>query len=92
VARRIAAGRDVGSPAGFELRFAGAAQADPPTLPLQVGPTADQPGAQVFELCEFDLQLPFGAFGAQRENVQDQGIAIDHPARERFLQVALLRR
>ncbi len=56
----------------FQLRFAGPAHTDAATLALKVGPQAGQPRGQVLQLGQFDLQLAFVAFGAQREDIQDQ--------------------
>lgn len=75
---------------GFELRFAGAAQADTAFLPLQVSPRANQPGRQILQLRELDLQLAFVAAGALREDIEDQARAIDHAPVQRLLQIALL--
>ena len=78
---------------GFELGFAGTAQADGTTaLALQVGPAAHQARGHVLELRQFDLQLAFGAARALREDVQDQAGAIDHATFQRALEVALLHR
>ncbi|MCW0462736.1 hypothetical protein NB717_003804 [Xanthomonas sacchari] len=76
---------------GFQLGFAGAAQADRTTaLALQVGPAAHQPGGHVPQLGQFDLQLAFVAARALGEDVQDQPGAVDHAPLQVFLQVALL--
>ncbi len=78
---------------GFQLGFAGAAQADRTTaLALQVGPAAHQARGHVLELRQLDLQLAFGAARALRKDVQDQAGAVDHAALQRTLQVALLDR
>ena len=57
---------------GFELRFAGTAQADAALLPLEVGPAAHQAGGDVLELRELDFELAFVAARALREDVEDQ--------------------
>ena len=75
---------------GFELRFAGAAEADAACLPLEVGPAADESGQLVLHLRELDLQLALRAARPQREDVEDQRRAVDHPAFERLLEVSLL--
>ena len=75
---------------GLELGFAGAAQADAAFLPLEVGPAPDQAGGHVLQLGELDLQLAFGAARALGEDVEDQAHAVDDPAFERALEVALL--
>ena len=63
---------------GFELRFAGTAQADTALLPLEVGPAAHQSRRQVLQLRELDLQLAFEAARALREDVENQSGAIEH--------------
>ena len=76
---------------GFELFFAGAAKADAALLALEVAPAADEPRQLVIHLRELDLQLAFGAARAKREDVEDEGGAINDSAIERFLEIALLR-
>ena len=44
----------------------------------------------MFELRQLDLQLAFGTGRAQGEDVEDQAVAIDHPALQGLLKVALL--
>ncbi|MPN46031.1 hypothetical protein SDC9_193610 [bioreactor metagenome] len=46
----------------------------------------------MFELRQFDLQLALGARRAQREDVEDQAVAIDHPAVQVALEITLLHR
>ena len=76
---------------GFQLRFAGTAQADrTAALAFQVGPAAHQARGHVAQLREFDLQLAFVAARALREDVQDQAGAVDHAALQRLFQVAFL--
>ena len=76
---------------GFELRFAGAAQADAAFLPLEVGPAADEPRELMLDLRELDLELAFRAARAQREDVENQARPVDDAAFEPLLEVALLR-
>jgi len=80
------------APVGLQLLFARTAQADAALLALQVSPTANQPRRKVFQLGEFDLQLAFMALGAQRKDIEDQGIAVHHTALQLALKVALLNR
>ncbi len=78
---------------GFQLGFTRPAQADgTAALALQVGPAADQPRGHVAQLRQFHLQLAFVAVRTLGEDVQDQAGAVDHPALQELLQVALLRR
>ncbi len=88
-------------PVGLELRLTGAARADaaadlcgaaPAREPLEVLPHASHPREVVFELREFDLELPLGRDGVLREDVEDQLRAVDHSRRERILERPLLRR
>src|SRR5690606_24148085 len=77
----------------LELGLARPAQADgAAALAFQVGPAADQTGRDVAQLRQFDLQFALGAARALREDVQDQARAVDDPAFQRPLQVALLDR
>jgi hypothetical protein len=46
----------------------------------------------VLELGKLDLKLSFMTAGAQRENVEDERIAIDNAARQRSFEVSLLAR
>jgi hypothetical protein len=62
----------------------------PSLLALQVGPAAYQSRREVLQLGQFDLEFSFMALGTQCEDVQNQAAAIDHPAFEGALQVALL--
>ena len=78
---------------GFQLGFAGAAQADgAAALALKVGPAAHQPRGQVAQLRQLHLQLAFVAVRTLGEDVQDQAGTVDHPAFEEALQVAFLHR
>ena len=77
---------------GLELGLARPAQADAALLSLEVGPAAHQARRQVLELGQFDLQLALEGARAQREDIQDQAGAVDDPALQRPLEIALLRR
>ena len=76
----------------LQLRFAGSPQADASFLPLEMRPAADEPGRQVFELGQLDLQLAFETAGALREDIEDQAGTVDDPALELALEIALLAR
>ena len=75
---------------GFELGLPRPAQADTALLALQVGPATHQPGGKVGELGQFYLKLALEGTGALGEDVQNEARAIQHPALEMALQVALL--
>jgi hypothetical protein len=77
---------------GFELGFAGPAQAYTALLPLEVSPAADESGRQVLQLRELDLQLAFEAPGTLREDIEDQPCTVQYPALEFALEVAFLAR
>ena len=64
----------------------------PPRLPLQVRPAAHQPGAEVLQPRQLDLQLALVAAGALREDLQDQQRAVVDRQLHVALEVALLRR
>src|SRR6185369_14161944 len=83
----------------LELRFAGAPRADAATpLSREVRPVSRQPRQEVLELGELDLQLPFDALRALREDVEDELAPVDHANRrlasrrrvEAALEVSLL--
>ncbi|GAA5240204.1 hypothetical protein BMMON2_30260 [Burkholderia mallei] len=78
------------SAVGFELRLAGAAQADATLLPLEVGPGPNQAGREVLQLRELDLQLAFVAARALREDVENEARTIDDAPIKHSLQIALL--
>ncbi len=69
-----------------------AAHAGAAGLPLQVRPAPHQPGADVLQPRQLDLQLAFVAAGALGEDLQDQQRAVVDRKAEVALEVALLRR
>jgi hypothetical protein len=78
------------APVGLELGFARAAQADAALLALQVGPAAHQPRGHVLQLGQLDLQLALVGPRPLGEDIEDQPGAIEHPALQHALEVALL--
>src|SRR5436305_726173 len=78
------------APVGFELLFTLSAQTDAAFLPLEVGPAADEPRELVLDLRELDLQLALDAPRTHLEDVDNQAGAVDHPALELLLEIALL--
>src|SRR5690606_3627157 len=81
------------APVELELGLAGAAaHADAAALALQVRPAAHEPRRQVLEAGQLDLQLPFVALRALREDLEDQLGAVDDRDVPALLQVALLDR
>src|SRR5437660_1689242 len=63
----------------FELGLTGAAaDADAADLALEVGPGAGQPGQQILEPREMDLDAPLVRPRTLAEDVQDEQGAIDH--------------
>ena len=77
---------------GFELGLARPPQADTTLLALQVSPTPHEAGREMGELGQFHLELALERAGALGEDVQNEARAIQHPALEMPLQVALLAR
>jgi hypothetical protein len=59
-------------------------------LPLEVSPATHQPGGKMLKLGKLDLKLALMALGPQGKNVQDQTAAVDHPALQGALEIALL--
>ena len=62
----------------FELRFAGAAQADAALSSATGGSTSSQARQGIFELGQFDLQPRFDGAGPAGEDVEDQFAAVEH--------------
>ena len=77
----------------LDLGFAGsAAHADTAALALQVRPPAHQPGAEVLQAREFDLQLALVTARTLAKNLQNQERTVIDRALQVTLEVALLRR
>ena len=76
----------------LELRLSRTAQADATLLAFKVGPAAHQTRGQMFELCEFDLQLTFARACALSEDIEDKTGAVEHPAADGLFEIAFLRR
>ena len=76
---------------GLDLGLTGTAQADGALHPFEVAPLATQARQEVFGLRELDLQAPLPRARAHREDIEDEGGAVDHLELELLLQVALLR-
>ncbi len=74
----------------FQLGLTGTAQADAAFLPLEVSPAAHQPGRQVPELRQFDLQLTLEAARTLRKDVENEARAVQDAAFEFAFQVAFL--
>ena len=72
----------------FELRLAGAAQADAALVARQVRPHLLQARQRVFELGQLDLQPGLRRAGPRGEDVEDQLAAVEDLDAGRFLQVA----
>ena len=79
------------SAVGLQLGLAGAPQPDPAADPREVDPHALEPGQQVLELGQLDLQAGLVGAGAGGKNVQDQFGAVHHPNLAQRLQVLALR-
>ena len=62
----------------FELRFAGAAQADAALVAGQVAPHVPQPRKAVLELGQLDLHPGLGGAGSGGEDVEDQLAAVEY--------------
>ena len=80
------------APIDLQHFFAGAARADAGALPRQVRPHAAQPGHQVLQLRQFDLQLAFGRSRALGEDVEDQAGAVHDHRFPLVFEIALLHR
>ena len=79
------------SAVGLQLGLAGAPQPDPAADAREVDPHAPQPGQQVLELGQLDLQAGLVGAGPGGEDVQDQFGAVHHPNPAQRLQVLALR-
>ncbi|RMN81584.1 hypothetical protein ALQ52_04413 [Pseudomonas cannabina pv. alisalensis] len=75
---------------GFELGFPRTAQADTPFLTLKVSPAADQTGAHVLKLGQFDLQLAFVSTRPLGENIENKAGTIKHATLENAFEVTFL--
>ena len=76
----------------LDLRFAGAAApADATALTLQVRPAAHQPGAQVLQARQFDLQLALVTSRTLREDLEDEEGAVVNRHAGMTFQISLLR-
>ena len=62
----------------FQLRFAGAAQADAAGIARQVGPHFPQPRQRVFQLGQLDLQAGLHRARPRGKDVEDQLAAVEH--------------
>ncbi|RMU40499.1 hypothetical protein ALP29_05226 [Pseudomonas syringae pv. avii] len=78
------------TPVGFQLGFTRATHADTATLTLKVSPAANQAGAHVIKLGQFDLELAFMGTGALGENVENQAGTVDHATLENTFEVTFL--
>jgi hypothetical protein len=78
------------SPVGLQLRLARTARPDAAAEALEVLPQPPHARKVVLELRELDLELPLGAHGMLREDVQDELCAIDDAQAECVLEPALL--
>ena len=74
----------------FQLRFAGAAQADAAVNSATGGSTSSETWQRVFELGQFDLQPGFHGAGPAGKDIQDQFAAVEHLDVERFFEIASL--
>ena len=78
------------TPVSFQLGFTRPPQSDAPFLPLEVGPSPDQPGGEMAQLCKLHLQLALVRRCALRENIEDETGSIQDPAAHLAFQIALL--
>ena len=63
----------------FEFRFAGAASADAASESGESGIlSGDETRQQIFQLCQFNLNLAFARLRALSEDVEDELRAINH--------------
>jgi hypothetical protein len=80
------------SPVGFQLRFAGASNADAAAEFLEVRPHPGQSRQHVLELRQLHLHLRFGGPCPNREDVENELGAIHHSLGGRVLDVLALAR
>ena len=80
------------APIGLEFRFAGPSGPDTAAKARQRHASAHEPGQQVFQLRELDLQLPFPRPRAPGEDVEDELRAIDDLATDLLFDLPELRR
>src|SRR5450432_1058681 len=66
------------APIDFELRFAGSTRADSTSLARKVMPHARETREQILQLRELNLQAPFPAARALREDIENQLRAIEN--------------
>ena len=78
------------TPVGFQLGFTRAAHADTAALTLKVSPAANQPGAHVVKLSQFNLELAFMGTGALGENIENQAGTVNHATLENTFEVTFL--
>ena len=76
----------------LKLLLAGAAQADAALLPVEMRPAALEPRAQVAQLGELNLELALVGTRPLGEDVEDEAGAVEHPAAQFALEIALLAR
>ena len=74
----------------LELRLAGAPRAHAAAQAREVGPLPRQARQEVLELRQLDLHLALERARALREDVEDEGAAVDDLALAALLEVALL--
>ena len=77
-------------PVGFELCLPRPSRANAPTESRQLRPLPRQPGQQIAELSQLDLDLPRSALRPPGEDFQDQPGAVEHPHACGLFQIPLL--
>jgi hypothetical protein len=80
------------STVGFQLGFAGTAKADTAADTGQVGPHPGEPGKQVLQLRQLDLELGLVASRASGEDVENHFRPVHDPDLELTLEVGTLNR
>src|SRR5271166_4298823 len=76
---------------GLQLRLARATGPDAAAELGHLDAATCEPGQQVLQLRQLDLELTFAGAGVARKNVEDELRAVDNPYVEVALQVTLLR-